>query len=346
MANFRQNALLNKNISSEGTMGNGSGNTGQPQGFSNIAPSNTNRPATMPDGFVNFDRLINQNQGTINNKAAQLDKIAGNVRKEADGLSSGLRGAGTNTMSESGLSGLMKTALSASKGDGDAEKRLQEILNPSMVEENKPLTESAGYTEGMNKLNRATLAPKDGQDNYGGGALDYALGDAFYGNKIRDQIAQSTASLDKSKNDSVMRNKEIQDYNTKLGAYRDKMKSQATNMVNDELLLVDNPTKVLQTGDPFYKAQEARDSRVGSLNMLAKYLGIDPGLIKSNSLDLSNNLNTVWNKEENRWVAPTTLMPPKTPEQIEYAQERAGVKEDKNMKKEAERRASRASEYR
>lgn len=345
MANFRQNALFNKNISSDGPMANGSNNTGQPQGFSNISPSNANRPATMPEGFVNFDRLMNQNQGTINNKAAELSNIAANTQKEAAGLSAGLRGAGTNTMSESGLAGLMKTALSASKGDGNAERLLNDLLNPTMTEENKPVTESAGYTEGINKLNKATLAPKDGQDNYGGGALDYALGDASYGNKIRDQISKSSAIVDNTKNEAANRNKEIQDYNAKLGTYRDKMRGQATNIVNDELM-VDNPTRDLRTGDTFDKAREAHDARKSSLNMLAKYLGIDPGAIKSNTLETPQHFRTVWNKEENRWVSPESLMPPKTPEQIEYAQERAGIKEDKKIKQEAERRASRASEYR
>lgn len=347
MAINRKNNLLNKDVSSENLLGGGMQGFNAPTSVSNYGIGQAAKP-TMPEGFVNFDRLMNQNAGTLQNKNNELNAVAQGVQNEIPGLQNGLHGAGDNSMTDYGLGDLMTMAISASKGDKDAQAKLEKALGGKSVDENKAMTASTGFTSGMDKLNKAITQATPGSNNYGGGSLDYALGDASYGNAIRDKMSGFNSDLDKAKTQSVDLNKQIQDYNAKLKIYSGKMKGVGTDAINASQSVLDNPTSTLRTGDPFYKAKEAQDITAGGMGQIAKYLGIDPNSFHRSEEVMPDWMSTVWNKDQGKWVSPESLRPVPTPEEQAASKQQAAVEEQDRydeLSPELRRRVERMREF-
>jgi hypothetical protein len=317
MARYRNSSMLNKDIASENL--DDGGISGQMNGAAAPVSSmpNTQGGPRMPEGFVNFDRLLGQNKDTVARKGAELDQVANGVSDEVKNAQGKLHGAGTLPQ-QYDFNKIMELSLKASQGDSDSQNALSAAMSPQDVAENAAVTDSDAYTKGMNKLSSATTAPGQGQDNYGGGSLNYALGDATYGSKLKGEVKDLTTGMQGVKDASVARNKEIQDFNGQLATARAKMQGEGTKAFNALQGVANNPMSALQTGDPYYKAADAQNVTLGGMKDLAKYLGIDPNSIKGNDISPVTFPNTVWNKDTQSWVAPGSLnTDTKTPAEIQ-----------------------------
>lgn len=357
MARYRNSSLVNKDISSEnlpnyGTIGQmGSGN----QPISSMP--NTPGGPRMPEGFVNFDRMVNQNRDTVARKGAELDQVAGNVAGEISKASGQIRGAG-NAPKQLSFDRIMELSLKASQGDQGAKTELDAAMNPQDVAENAAVTDPEGYTKGMNTLSSATTAPSQGRDNYGAGALNFALGDAVFGNKLREKVRELSSGMQDVKDQSVKRNKEIQEFNKNLVGVRERMKNEGRKAFGAMQNIADNPGTYFieqfksaphQQGEHVGKYfEDAQKNTVGGMKEIAKYLGINPDTIRGNpewKLPSGGGLpswpNTVWDQKTNSWVAPGGTNPEPTPEEVEAQQQKSEDEREKKISPQTRQRLSR-----